>query len=92
MEIPETLKQRLDIYKENGRLYRHDKELFGEVSWLAVMHGQGIDPKRYHPNANIMPEDELNKRMSDIRRTWIACLETMPSHQAFIDQHCKSSD
>jgi tryptophan halogenase len=90
MEIPDTLKQRLDIYKENGRLYRHDKELFGEVSWLAVMHGQGIDPKRYHPNANIMPEDELNKRMSDICRTWSACLETMPSHQAFIDQHCKA--
>jgi tryptophan halogenase len=90
MEIPETLSQRLDIYEENARLYRDDKELFGEVSWLAVMHGQGIEPKRYHPNANIMPEDELNKRMSDIRRTWSNCLATIPSHQQFIDQHCKA--
>jgi tryptophan halogenase len=89
MDIPESLKQRINIYKENARLYRHDKELFGEASWLAVMHGQGIHPKRHHPLVNMMPENELNQRMSDIRRVWLNCLNEMPTHQAFIDQHCK---
>lgn len=89
MEIPETLKQRIDVYKENARLYRHDNELFSEVSWFAVMNGQNLLPNYYHPNVNIMPQGELEKRMSDIRRVWAKCLDQMPSHQQFIDQHCK---
>lgn len=91
MEIPQTLQERIELYKENARLYRHDNELFGDVSWFAVFHGQSIVPKRHHPNANMIPEAELDRRMSDIHRTWEACLKRMPMHQAFIDQHCKSS-
>ncbi|WND03580.1 tryptophan 7-halogenase [Temperatibacter marinus] len=91
MEIPESLKERMAIFEENARLYRHDNELFGEASWFAVMHGQGLTPKGYHPHANMMPAAELDQRMSDIRRTWNACLDQMPSHQNFIDRHCKSS-
>lgn len=90
MDIPETLRERIELYKENARLYRHDNELFGDASWFAVFHGQSIYPKRYHPNTNMMPEDELRKRMSDIKRTWSNCLTTMPSHQGFIDQHCRA--
>lgn len=89
MEIPASLSERLEIYKENGRLYRHDKELFSEVSWFAVMHGQGLYPKRFHPLVNMMPAGELDQRMSDIRRVWQNCLERMPSHQDFINQNCK---
>lgn len=89
MDIPDTLTERIALYKENGRLYRHDNELFGEHSWLAVMHGQGYVPKGYHPLTEMMPEDELNGRLSDIRRVWANCLDKMPSHQDFIDQHCK---
>jgi len=31
MDVPDSLKTRMNIYKENARLYRHDKELFGEA-------------------------------------------------------------
>ena len=89
MKIPETLQQRIDVYKENARLYRHDNELFGPTSWFAVMHGQGLTSEHYHPVVNFMPQSELEKRMSDIRRVWEKCCENMPSHQSFIDQHCK---
>lgn len=89
MDIPESLRTRMELYKENARLYRHGKELFTEPSWFAVMNGQGISPKRYHPMVNMMPQQELEKRMADIKRVWKNCLNQMPSHQAFIDQHCK---
>ena len=80
----------MNIYMENARLYRHDNELFGEVSWFAVMHGQSIHPKRYHPNANIMSESEFNEKMSQIHKTWAICLDTLPSHQEYIDKHCRA--
>jgi len=90
MPIPKSLEERMEIYSENARLYRHDNELFGDASWFAVMHGQGIEPKRYHPNTNIMPKAELDNRMNAIQQTWGACLKSMPEHQAFIDQNCKA--
>ena len=91
MTIPEALKQRINIYRDAAHLYREDNELFGETSWFAVMHGQGLQPQHYHPVANIMPKDEVEKRMSDIRKVWANCLDKMPSHQQFIDQYCKAN-
>ncbi|MBX7541222.1 tryptophan halogenase family protein [Qipengyuania sphaerica] len=90
MDIPDTLRERIALYEENGRLYRHDNELFGEHSWLAVMHGQNLAPERYHPLTEMMPEAELDKRMDDIRRVWKNCLDRMPGHQEFIDRNCKA--
>jgi len=90
MALPDSLKERIAIYKENARLYRHDNEIFGENSWFAVMHGQGLVPKRYHPLANMLPNDELNQRMSQVHNTWAKCLESMPSHQDFIDANCRA--
>ena len=91
MVIPDTLKERIALYKDNARLYRHDNEIFGETSWFAVMHGQGIMPKTYHPMANSLPEATLIDRMGQLERVGQACLKHMPTHQAYIDQHCKAN-
>ncbi len=89
MEIPETLKDRIAVYLENGRLYRHDNELFAETSWFAVMEGQNFRPKRYHPVAEYLPQNELDSRMAEIRRATLRCAEVMPTHERFIEMNCK---
>ncbi|MCO4799583.1 MAG: tryptophan 7-halogenase [Colwelliaceae bacterium] len=91
MDIPDSLQQRIDIYKENGRLYRHDNELFNHVSWFAVFNGQGIHPKRYNPVADMLPEDELSLRMDEIHSVTQKCLNAMPTHKQFIDKYCKAT-
>ena len=90
MDIPQTLKDRIALYKDNARLYRHDNEIFGETSWFAVMHGQGLTPKAYHPLANSISEKELVTRMTELETVTQACLQQMPLHQDFIDQYCKA--
>lgn len=91
MEIPDTLRERLAIYQENARQYRHDNELFSEVSWLAVMHGQNVRPKRYHPIADMIPDEELIRRMTHLEDEVTRALALMPDHQAFIDRHCRAA-
>jgi tryptophan halogenase len=86
MDIPDTLADRIAIFKENARLYRHDNELFNEVSWLAVMHGQHITPQRYHPVADILPEAELDRRMREIEQVTARALDSMPDHLSFIER------
>jgi tryptophan halogenase len=40
MPIPDSLAERLSLYKEHGHLDIHDKELFKQDNWLAVLLGQ----------------------------------------------------
>ncbi len=90
MAIPQTLRERIQAYKDNAKLYRHDNEIFGETSWFAVMHGQGLSPTSYHPMANNLPTEALSARMVQMERVTQSCLEQMPSHQNFIDKFCKA--
>ena len=91
MDVPDTLQERFDLYAENARLFREDNELFNEVSWFAVMEGQGVRPARHHPVADTLPDAELSRRMDEIARVTAKCLELMPTHQQFIDRYCKAS-
>jgi tryptophan halogenase len=91
MAIPATLSERIAIWNENARLYRHDNELFGEIDWLAVLHGQNLAPQRHHPIADLLPEDELDSRMTHLADLMRKCAAVMPTHQAFIDRHCKAA-
>lgn len=84
MEIPNTLLERIAIYKENARLYRDDLELFSPVSWFAVFNGQNIIPKRYHPLADMLDDDKLEARMTELHRATQRCLEVMPSHEDYL--------
>jgi tryptophan halogenase len=86
MDIPESLQKRIAIYKENARLYNEDRELFNHISWLAVFNGQGIHPKRYHPIANFLDENEMERRMAEIHTVTQKCLDTMPSHEEFLSK------
>jgi tryptophan halogenase len=42
MDIPDTLRRKLDLYKTHGRVIRDNNELFAEVGWQQVLHGQGV--------------------------------------------------
>ncbi|MGN7158781.1 tryptophan halogenase family protein [Sphingomonas sp. SAFR-052] len=91
MAIPASLEERIAIFRENARLYRHDNELFSETSWLAVLHGQNIHPKRHHPIADILSEEELDRRMTHIAGAMDAGVRAMPDHMAFIDRFCRAT-
>jgi len=43
MSLPETLVHKMDLFKESGRIFRYEDELFAKASWSAVFFGQNID-------------------------------------------------
>jgi tryptophan halogenase len=91
MEIPDSLKQRLDLFKETGRIFTSEGELFRVDSWSQVMLGQGVYPQQYHQIAAIMKQHELERFLSDIRQTIDKAVEGLPSHQSFLDDYCRST-
>ncbi|MFY2763835.1 tryptophan halogenase family protein [Arenimonas sp. MALMAid1274] len=90
MSIPDSLAEKIAIFRANGRLYREHDELFSETSWLAVMLGQRIVPDGYHPLVDGYPVEPLFNYLDHARQVIRRAAGVMPSHEDFIRQHCQA--
>lgn len=88
MEIPETLRQKIDQFVCSGRIFRFNNEMFSDLSWFEVMLGQGLVPGGYNPLVDVIPENTLDDRLESIKRVIKNSLAHMPSHEEFIKQYC----
>lgn len=88
MSIPDTLKQKMDQFKKNGRIYRTNNEMFNDLSWLEVMHGQGLRPNAYHALVDILSEEEIEKRLDSVKAVIARSVEVMPTHEQYIAENC----
>ena len=91
MDLPQTLQNRIDIYKHNPSVFREHDELFHEGSWQAVMLGQGLQPKTYHPVVNELSEAELVRFLQSIDNGISQRVAQYPSHTDFIKNYCPSN-
>jgi tryptophan halogenase len=87
MAVPDSLAEKIDLFRANGRIHRFNEELFAEVGWLQVMVGQGIMPAGYHPLADAPSAAELREFLGLIRQTVAKHVGGMPGHEAFLRQH-----
>ena len=90
MEVPESLTRRIALFRNRGRVFRRDDELFAETSWIAVMLGQGITPSGWDPLADALNPDQLAAMLDRVRSTFRRAAEGMPDHAAYLARHCSS--
>jgi len=90
MDIPDSLQHRLDLFRDTGRVFETDLDIFRENSWTQVMLGQGIAPKSYHPIVDMMDDQELRQFMQLQRQKVDNILNQLPTHQEFINRYCRS--
>lgn len=88
MDIPDSLKERLELFETSGQSAVRPHELFREQSWFAVLMGQGMIPRDYHPIADAISEDELRQRMAKYRTGIDDRVKGMIPHDDFIAKHC----
>lgn len=90
LDIPDSLKHRIELFSETGRVFKAGNELFGENSWTQVMMGQGIMPKSYHPIVDVMSQEELQNFLSQIKMGVNRTVQQLPSHKEYLNHYCKS--
>jgi tryptophan halogenase len=91
MAVPDPLSRRMALWKSHGRIFREHTELFTEVSWLQVLHGQGLVPDGYDPLVDLYPEADIHQFLEGIRTVIGKCVEVMPGHSRFISEHCAAA-
>lgn len=88
MSIPDSLMQKIELFRETGRVFRKNEELFAENSWVQVMMGQGIMPQSYHPVATKLSEQELDQLLAGLRDSVAKTVGSLPEHHAYVARYC----
>ena len=84
MDIPDSLKARLDLFRETANPNVNPLELFKEASWVAVLMGQGLIPTAYHPVADTFDEAEFRGRLSSVLSQVQGRVDALGRHSDFL--------
>jgi tryptophan halogenase len=85
---PDSLEERIELFRSHGRILREDFELFPAQSWLYVLVGQNIMPESDDPLVDLLEAKAVNENLANIRDVVRQCVQAMPMHENFVAQNC----
>ncbi|MDH7971945.1 tryptophan 7-halogenase [Sphingomonas sp. AR_OL41] len=87
MTVPDTLHDKLALFRAAGRVARYDRGLFFEPSWIAVMVGQGVLPAGWDQRVDAVDAAALSGAMDRLRTRIATDVAAMPDHAALLARH-----
>lgn len=88
MAVPDSLTEKMELFKLNGQIFREDDELFTETSWAAVMMGQGLTMNGHNPMADAIKTPSLKSEFDEIEKSIRYLVQHMPTHQDYLAKYC----
>ena len=84
MEIPTTLAEKVELFREAGLFMREEDELFLDDSWGQVMIGQGIVPASWSPLADNVPGEDIGPFLETLANSYRLKALALPKHREFV--------
>ncbi len=88
MAIPDSLAQRIELFKRRGHIPFYRDGLFSKESWLSVLFGQDLMPTGYDRLADALPRNASLTAMADFHARIAGQIDVLPTHGAFIARFC----
>ena len=88
MQVPDTLHEKIDLFRRRGRIAKYREGVFLDASWIAVYVGQRVIPEGHDMRADLPSADVLAQRMEALRSEVRAKASTMPDHRTYIERYC----
>jgi tryptophan halogenase len=88
MSIPDSLRQRIELFRETAGIFCAADDLFQLNSWLQVMWGQGVTPRDTHPFVEAVAPRDREGYLQDLRGLIAQAAQRLPGHEEFIARHC----
>jgi tryptophan 7-halogenase len=92
MEIPDSLAERIELFRESGLAYQATDEMFRVESWMQVMLGQRLRPRGYHHMGRMLGPDRLRKALDTLKGSIEGAVSRMPTHREFLQSYCWTSE
>jgi tryptophan halogenase len=83
MAIPDSLRQRIDLYRRTGRIRRRAGELFTDLSWFYIFEGLGVRPDSYDPLLDVVTVSQLQECLAAMADSTAGVAKTAPAHDSY---------
>ena len=90
MKIPDTLTERIELFKESAMAYQAPDEMFRVESWMQVMLGQRLRPRGYHHMGRMLGPERLRNALDTLKNSISGAVARMPTHRQFLETYCAS--
>ena len=84
MDLPDSLQEKIALFRERGIVARYRDGMFLEASWLAVYLGQRVQPRQHDPRAGRFDRDRLADLMATSAHNCAQAAEAMPTQREYL--------
>lgn len=84
MTLPESLLEKVELFRKTGFMHNEQGDLFTEANWISVLIGQGIRPENSMYMVNTMTDEQLDKYIQSVKLQIASLTEKMPLHSDYI--------
>lgn len=88
MDVPDSLKEKITMFRHRGYIDTYRYGLFAPPSWIAVFLGQGLQPENFWPIANCTPLSNALQEMQELSSSIQQRVQMMPEHGTFLADYC----
>lgn len=87
MSVPDTLTEKMELFRRRGRVAQYGQGLFLEPSWVSVYAGQRVQQQEVDQRAVAMPSAQLRRMLAGLATTTRAAAAAMPDHAAVLARY-----
>lgn len=84
MTVPDSLAEKLELWRKAGRIEKYSDGLFYDASWIAVYVGQGMVPERHDPRPSLGDPRQLANATERLHQAIVAEVSAMPGHSDYL--------
>lgn len=88
MAVPDSLQDKMELWRGKARIFREQNDLFTEDSWIAVLMGQRLVPAGFDPLARALAPQQTTQFLRQLRQIIHQTAVGLPSHADFIAHNC----
>jgi tryptophan halogenase len=88
MTVPDSLRSRIELFRESAGIFCASEDLFQLSSWLQVLWGQGVRPRSAHPFVEAVSPADRAGYLRDLRNLIAHAAGNLPTQEEFIARHC----
>ena len=86
MAIPDSLRERIELYRATGRVRVRAGELFTDLSWFYIFEGLGMQPASYDPLLDVVGVGQLRDILASLAASTAAVTQTAASHDSYFPE------
>jgi len=92
MPIPDSLAEKMELFRRRGRVVKYREGVFLDASWIAVYLGQGIIPVGHDLRADAPSPESLVAGMRKLISDVGALAASMEDHAAYLRRYCPMAE